>query len=220
MITGLVLRYFNQVVDHLYLWKYQQLKQNGQVATATGLNGLKHIVKMLVTITLSINAMDQLNISYTGLLTLAGAGSLAGAFAAKDIVQNIFGGLVIFFDQPFKVGDAIASSDQKIAGTVEHIGWRVTELVNFQKEPIIVPNGAFISMIIINRSKMKARLFNEVINLRYQDFEKVPALIKAIGDWMKQQDYVDDTQKQYVHLTAFAPHSIDLMVVVILSSKP
>jgi MscS family membrane protein len=156
--------------------------------------------------------MDQLNISYTGLLTLAGAGSLAGAFAAKDIVQNIFGGLVIFFDQPFKVGDAIASSDQKIAGTVEHIGWRVTELVNFQKEPIIVPNGAFISMIIINRSKMKARLFNEVINLRYQDFEKVPALINAIGDWIKQQDYVDGTQKQYVHLTAFAPHSIDLMV--------
>ena len=212
VITILMLRTINQIVDSLYAWKYSQLKRKGQVATATGLNGLKHIVKMLVSLTLIINAMDQMNISYTGLLTLAGAGSLAGAFAAKDIVQNIFGGLVIFFDQPFKVGDFITSLDQKIAGTVEHIGWRVTELVNIQKEPIIVPNGAFISMVIINRSKMKSRLFNEVINLRYQDFDKVPALLEAIGVLMKEKEYVDASYQQYVHLTAFASHSIDLMV--------
>lgn len=66
------------------------------MATATGINGLKHIAKVLITLMLLINVMDQLNISYTGILTLAGAGSLAGAFAAKEIVQNIFGGLVIF----------------------------------------------------------------------------------------------------------------------------
>ena len=44
--------------------------------------------------------------------------------AIKEIVENMFGGLVIFIDQPFKVGDFISSPDRKIEGTVEHIGWR------------------------------------------------------------------------------------------------
>ncbi len=211
-MTFIVLRYLHQVIDGLYLWKFQQLKKRGQVATATGINGLKHIAKVLITLMLLINVMDQLNISYTGILTLAGAGSLAGAFAAKEIVQNIFGGLVIFFDQPFRVGDQITSVDKKIAGTVEHIGWRVTELVNLQKEPVMVPNGVFISMIIINRSKMKACLFNEVINLRYEDFAKIPLLIEAIKELIKLQNYVDLAQKYHVHLTAFASNSIDVMV--------
>ena len=59
-------------------------------------------------------------------ITGLGIGGIAVGFAAKDLFANLLGGLTIYLDRPFTVGEWIRSPDKNIEGTVEQIGWRNT----------------------------------------------------------------------------------------------
>ena len=216
--TFLILFYLNSIINKIYEYKRKEMKKKKDLSRITQINGIKHIVKLVLFTLVLITMMDYMQISYAGLVAVAGAGSLASAFAAKEIVENMFGGLVIFIDQPFKVGDFISSPDRKIEGTVEHIGWRATEIITLDKVPIIVPNGAFISIVIQNYSKREARRFSEVIGVCYQDFDKIPGLVNSIKNYIDSLDFVDHDQSKFVHLIKFNASSIDIGVKFILSS--
>ena len=56
-----------------------------------------------------------------GLLAFGGFGGIIVGMAAKDVMANILGGIVIAIDKPFKIGEWIHSVDQNIEGIVEHI---------------------------------------------------------------------------------------------------
>ena len=64
-------------------------------------------------------------------------GGLIVGMAAKDLLSNLFGALMVYMDKPFKVGDWIRSPDKSIEGTVEDIGWRVTRIRTFDKRPFM-----------------------------------------------------------------------------------
>jgi len=66
--------------------------------------------------------MQTLGFSIAGALTFGGIGGIAIGFAAKDMLSNFFGGLMIYLDRPFKTGDWIRSPDREIEGVVEEIG--------------------------------------------------------------------------------------------------
>jgi small-conductance mechanosensitive channel len=213
LITFLLMRYSWELIDDLYAWQYKVLKRKKRMSSATGLNGLKHLAKVMVSLLLVINAMDQLNISYTGILTLAGAGSLAGAFAAKDIVKNIFGGLIIFFDQPFKVGDFIISSDKEIKGVVDHVGWRATSIINVSSQvPVIVPNGQFISMAVSNVSRRTCRRLQETVTVSFNDLDKVVVIIRGIESFIQSLDFVDQDKTIKVYLKDFGDFSVSIFI--------
>ena len=75
----------------------------------------------------------------TGLAAAAAAIGVAVGFAAQDLLKNLFGGLVIIFDQPFQVGDKVS-----IAGTygeVMSIGLRSTRLQTPDDNLVTVPNS-------------------------------------------------------------------------------
>ena len=74
-----------------------------------------------------------------GLLAAAAAVGVAIGFAAQDILKNIFGGLVIVFDQPFQVGDKIQVGNSY--GEVVSIGLRSTRIVTPDDSLVSVPNS-------------------------------------------------------------------------------
>ena len=69
--------------------------------------------------------MQALGFSIAGVLAFGGIGGIAVGFAARDLLANFFGALMIFLDRPFSVGDWIRSPDKEIEGTVEEVGWRL-----------------------------------------------------------------------------------------------
>lgn len=74
-----------------------------------------------------------------GLFAAAAAIGVAVGFAAQDLLKNIFGGLVVLFDQSFQVGDKI-----EVAGTygeVTSIGLRSTRIVTPDDNLVTVPNA-------------------------------------------------------------------------------
>lgn len=89
-----------------------------------------------------------LGFSLSGVLAFGGIGGIAVGFAAKDMLANFFGGLAIYLDRPFIVGEWIRSPDHEIEGTVEHIGWRQTRVRAFNKNPIYVPNSLFSTIVV------------------------------------------------------------------------
>ena len=82
--------------------------------------GLRSAVWALGVIMALKNAGQDVGALLAGL----GIGGLALAMAAKDFVSNIFGGITVFVDKPFRVGDRIQISGYD--GNIEEIGIRFT----------------------------------------------------------------------------------------------
>lgn len=95
-----------------------------------------------------IVALNNAGYNVTALLTGLGIGGLALAMAAKDTVANIFGGITIFVDKPFKIGQRIEVSG--FDGFVEEVGIRSTRIRTLAGRLVIIPNHKFSDQIVEN----------------------------------------------------------------------
>lgn len=91
------------------------------------------------------------DINATPLLTSAGVAGLAIGFAAKDSLANLFGGLFVIMDSPYKIGDYI-NLDSGERGQVIKIGLRSTRLLTRDDVEITVPNAAIANAKVVNES--------------------------------------------------------------------
>lgn len=160
----------------------------------------------------ALTVMQAFGLSLSGLLTFGGVGGLIVGLAAKDLLSNFFGGMMIYFDRPFKVGDWVRSPDRQIEGTVERIGWRMTIIRTFDKRPLYVPNSVFSNIVVENPSRMLNRRIYENIGIRYDDSEKVAVIVDEIKAMLGQHPDIDTQQTLIVNFNAFGPSSLDLMV--------
>ncbi len=170
-------------------------------------------VSRLIIMTIGLlSVMQTLGVSLRGLLTFGGVGGLIVGLAAKDLLSNFFGGLMIYFDRPFKVGEWIRSPDREIEGTVERIGWRMTIIRTFDKRPLYVPNSVFSNIIVENPSRMKNRRIYETIGLRYQDADKMAAIVQQVKEMLENHEDIDSQQTLIVNFNAFGASSLDFFI--------
>lgn len=178
----------------------------------TTVGALGRLLRLIVSIIIVLIIMQSYGYSISGILAFGGIGGIAVGFAAKDLLANFFGGLMIYLDRPFKVGDWIRSPDKQIEGTVEDIGWRQTRIRTFDKRPLYVPNSTFASISVENPSRMTNRRIYEYIGVRYDDAAKVTRIIEAVKLMLQQHPEIDMRQTLIVNLDRFAPSSLDFFV--------
>lgn len=178
----------------------------------TTVGALGRLLRLIVSIIIVLIIMQSYGYSISGILAFGGIGGIAVGFAAKDLLANFFGGLMIYLDRPFKVGDWIRSPDKQIEGTVEDIGWRQTRIRTFDKRPLYVPNSTFASISVENPSRMTNRRIYEYIGVRYDDAAKVTRIIEAVKLMLEQHPEIDTRQTLIVNLDRFAPSSLDFFV--------
>ncbi len=187
VVLWLLMRFISQYAQSVI----QRKEKNKENIDYGGISFLKKITQIFVFLIVSIICLSKLGFGMQSLLAVSGAGGLAIGFAAKDLLSNVFGGLMIFLDKPFNVGDWIASPDKDIEGDVEEIGWRQTRILTFAKYPIYVPNSVFSSIIIENKSRMKSRRINENLSIRYLDVSKMDKIVKEIKDMLKNHSNIN-----------------------------
>ncbi len=170
------------------------------------------LLRISILITAALMMLQTLGFSISGVLAFGGVGGIAIGFAAKDLLANFFGGLMIYLDRPFAVGDWIRSPDREIEGTVEQIGWRLTRIRSFDKRPIYVPNATFANIAVVNPSRMTHRRINETIGVRYDDAAKLEAIIDDVRDMLHNHEEIDTSQTLMVNLVSFAPSSLDFFI--------
>ena len=178
----------------------------------TTVHALGKLIRLAVIITASLVVLQTLGYSVSGVLAFGGIGGIAVGFAAKDLLANFFGGLMIYLDRPFAVGDWIRSPDQEIEGTVEYIGWRQTRIRTFDKRPLYVPNSTFAQISVENPSRMSHRRINETIGLRYDDAAVLSLVVADVKAMLEQHDEIDTSQTLMVNVNAFGASSLDFFI--------
>ncbi len=187
-------------------------QENGDEVDKTTIDALSKLARLTVIIIACLMAMQTLGFSVSGILAAGGIGGLAVGFAAKDLLANFFGGLTIYLDRPFSVGDWIRSPDRNIEGTVEYISWRHTRIRAFNKNPIYVPNAVFTTIVVENPSRMTHRRINETIGLRYDDIGAVKAIVSDVIAMLEGHEGIDKSQTLIVKFNAFGPSSLDFFI--------
>lgn len=184
--------------------------QTGAGADRTTVDGLGKIARIAVVVIAVLMMMQTLGFSISGVLAFGGVGGIAMGFAAKDLLANLFGGLMVHLDRPFNVGDKIRSPDKQIEGRVEHIGWRQTSLRASNMAMLYVPNSLFTSIIVENATRMSHKRIQETLGLRYQDLDKLDAISADIKAMLATHPAVDTAQDIIVAFNQFADSALNL----------
>lgn len=179
---------------------------------ATTISAMGKLLRLSLIITVTLVVLQSFGYSISGVLAFGGIGGLAVGFAAKDLLANFFGGLMIYMDRPFKVGDWVRSPDKDIEGTVEDIGWRLTRILTFDKRPLYVPNATFASISVENPSRMTHRRIYETVGVRYCDLNTVKGIVDEVRDLLNNHPEIDHSQTLIVNLNKFAPSSLDFFI--------
>ena len=167
---------------------------------------------MLIGVALII-ILSQWGINVLPLLTGLGIAGMAVAFAAKDTIENIFGGVKLLFDGAFKRGDWIQTPS--IEGTVTEIGIATTKLRTFAKAIQSVPNSVLASEPITNWTKMSARRIKMTIGVEYRtQSNAIENIIDKMREYLRVNPDIanpgDKPVVQMVHLVEFGGSSIDI----------
>ena len=187
-------------------------EDEGEPYDRTTMDAIAKLLRMSVTITATLVILQTLGFSVSGVLAFGGIGGIAIGFAAKDLLANFFGGLMVYLDRPFAVGDWIRSPDREIEGTVEQIGWRLTRIRTFDMRPLYVPNAAFTNIAVENPSRMFNRRIYETIGIRYDDANKMAVIIHDVEQMLRSHPEIDTARTLMVNFNAFAPSSLDFFV--------
>lgn len=108
---------------------------------------------------------NLLGVPLLGLVAGVGVGGFALALAAQSTVENLFGGVSIFADRPFRVGDFIIYQGGE--GYVESIGPRSTRIRALDGMQITVPNADLAKMQVTNKTCRDSTLFRHVVSFTY-----------------------------------------------------
>lgn len=150
-------------------------------------------IRFLIYIIAGFLVVTELEYNLNGLVAGLGIGSVVITLAAQDTAKNLFGGLVIFLDKPFIVGDWIEVD--KYEGTIEDITFRSTRVRTFENSIVNIPNSIIANASIINWSKMEKRRYKVNLCLELDTtLEKVLIVEEKIKKMLKQHDdVIDDT---------------------------
>ncbi len=184
----------------------------GEEVDRTTVDALGKLARLVTLIVAVLMAAQTLGFQITGLLALGGVGGIAVGFAAKDLLANFFGGLTIYLDRPFVVGEWIRSPDKELEGTVEYISWRHTRIRAFNKNPIYVPNSVFTNIVVENPSRMSHRRLKTTIGLRYDDFAVVAPIVADIKAMLKSHPAIDTNMTLIVNFNEYGASSLDLLI--------
>lgn len=190
----------------------EQQEEGGREVDHTTVDALSKLGHLIIGIAAILTLMGTLGFNVSGLLAAGGIGGIAIGFAAKDLLANFFGGLTIYTDRPFVVGDWIRSPDKDIEGTVEKISWRYTKVRRFSKNPIYVPNALFTTIVVENPSRMTNRRIKETVGIRYADIGVMEVIVSDVKAMLQSHADIDTSKTLIVNFNAFNASSIDFFI--------
>ena len=139
-----------------------------------------------------------------------GIGGLAVALAVRPTLENLIGGIMLYLDQPVRVGDFCSFDDK--TGTIETIGLRSTRLRALDRTLVTVPNAALADMQLINWAKCDHMLITTTIGLRYEtDSDQLRYIMVKLREMLHAHPKIDpDTVR--VRFSGYGASSLDIGV--------
>lgn len=174
---------------------------------------LNNMLRVVLALAGAYAVMIAWDVNVAGLVASAGIIGLALSFAAQDTLGNLFAGVAILTDQPYRIGDYIVL-DSGERGQVTHIGLRSTRILTRDDEEISIPNGIMGKAKIINESGgpyVKYRIRVRVGVAYGSDIDKVMSVLLAVAI---EHPHVCRDPEPRVRFRAFGESSLDFEVLV------
>lgn len=114
----------------------------------------KSIVSYVLYFIAILTCLDMVGIKVTTILAGAGILSLAVAFGAQSVVQDLMSGLFIILENQYAVGEYVKIG--QTLGKVEEIGMKTTKLSTYNGEVLVIPNGKISELINYSRRPQRA----------------------------------------------------------------
>ncbi|MBR0498862.1 MAG: mechanosensitive ion channel [Paludibacteraceae bacterium] len=154
-----------------------------------------------------ITALNNAGVDVGALIAGLGIGGVAIALAAQDTAKNIFAGMMILFDRPFKIGELITIDGT--TGYVEDMGIRSTKLRTYSGQLVVIPNYKTADSNLTNITREPSRRIELNVGLTYSTtpeqmrqamdiLRKLPSSVGGIEDKVK------------VYFTSFGDFSLNI----------
>lgn len=184
----------------------------------TTVDGIGKVARITVIALAGLAVVQSLGFNISGVLAFGGISGIAIGFAAKDLLANFLGGLMLHIDRPFKLGESIRSPDKVIDGQVEYIGWRQTAVRAVNKEVIYVPNSLFNSIVLVNLSRRSHRRIEETIGLRYDDLHSISVICSEARTMLLARSDIDTSKDVIVSFSRYGESSLDMYILAFTRS--
>ncbi|WP_306152078.1 mechanosensitive ion channel family protein [Roseovarius sp. MMSF_3281] len=173
---------------------------------------VSHVGGIAAACAILVIGADRIGVPAFGLLAGLGVGGVALALAAQSTVENVLGGISIFADRPFRIGDFIQYGTS--TGTVELIGPRSSRIRGLDGTLTTVPNADLAKMHIVNYSARDKCLLIQSVGLRYETTQlQLEWILATIARRFAAHEMVEEVPGMpRVRLLAFGPSSIDIEV--------
>ncbi|MGE5379510.1 MAG: mechanosensitive ion channel family protein [Methylocystaceae bacterium] len=99
----------------------------------------------------------------SGILAASGFIGLVLGFALRSLIMDLFMGLAVNFDQPYRIGDFIMINKEKLDGQVIDISWRTTRLKTGENNIVIIPNNIMGTLVLTNFSRPSSESEMEIM---------------------------------------------------------
>jgi len=197
-----LIRIFNWMVEQ-YMAKVHEKGKIGKDLFML----LKNVLRVVAIIAGLLWLLSIWQISLTPLFASAGIAGIAVALAAKDTLANFFGGISIFMDNTYKVGEYIILETGE-RGEVAEIGIRSTRIKTRDDVIVTIPNSIIANSKIINESAPIPRFRIRVpVGVAYgSDLQKVEKVLLAVTD---ANDHIEKYPEPRVRLRTFADSSVN-----------
>lgn len=171
---------------------------------------ISRVISAIGVVLILLFGANEIGIPALGLLAGASVGGLVVGLAAQPTIENLIGGMTLFADKPFAVGDFVGFGEDN--GTVEEIGPRSTRIRKLNGTQLTVPNSDIVQARISNFTERSNALFLHTIGLRYETtIEQIEWLVAEIREELRDHPKVErDDDMPRVRLAAFGASSIDV----------
>jgi MscS family membrane protein len=166
------------------------------------------IATIIVVTAVMVIALQRLGVPVAGLVAGLGVGGLAIALAAQSTLENFIGGIILYTDQPVRVGDFCKFGDRR--GVVEDVGLRSVKIRTLDRTVVTVPNADFAKLQLENLAERDRVLLRENVRLRYETTrDQLEGVMSGLSLMLKEHERIAE-ERLRVRLIGFGEYFLEI----------
>ncbi len=186
----------------------KHLERQGRIGSAVLLHPIGNALKFLIAVSAVLIYLDRLGVNITTVLAGLGVGGIAVALALQKPMEDVFGAVTLYTQQPIRVGDFCRIGSDM--GTIEEIGLRTTRVRTVANTLIAIPNARLANEPIDNISARSSILYRPTLRLKY---DTSPEQLQSVLDGVREMLGAHDRVLQDNHRVRFVEIADDALLI-------
>ncbi|KAA6424403.1 MAG: small conductance mechanosensitive ion channel family, partial [Trebouxia sp. A1-2] len=193
-----------------------QLELKGDLTKQRRVEAVDKLLSVMTLLVSLVFGLQAIGLDVNSVLAIGGVGGLAVGLAGREILENLFTGLIILSSSPFEVGDEVLftpPTGNTVEGIVVDVGWYRTTIRSFEREIFNIPNSVFSRNVVLNITrKGKEWRFYEFIGLRVDDIVRAGAVVADMRKIIRQDPRIIQKLHRRVFLDKITRDQVSIYI--------